>query len=382
MIYLDNSATSKYKPKCVIDSMVYELTHSANAGRGAHAQAIATAQRIFDTRQYLLSALGGSGQHSLIFTSGCTSALNLAIIGFLQNFKGQDIDVITTSNEHNATIRTLFFLKKSIHINIIEVKPQFDGSINPKDIERNITKNTRLVCVCHISNVTGAMTDIYSIGKILKKRNIAFLVDSAQSLGHVSINVKDANIDFLACAGHKGLHGPQGVGMLIWNTALPLQPITFGGTGTDSLMPDQPTTIPEGYEAGTINAVGIVGMGEGARWTMDNIRQINLHTRYLASELLYALRQNNRVTLYSTMSTGVVSFNIGDIPSTVVADYLNSVGIGVRAGLHCAPWTHRCFGTTEQGMVRASIGYNNTIRDIKSLVNAVENMPKSLAQLQ
>ena len=210
----------------------------------------------------------------------------------------------------------------------------------------------------------------------MKGKNIAFLVDCAQSLGHISINVSEANIDFLACAGHKGLHGPQGVGMLIWNTALPLQPVTFGGTGTDSLDANQPTTIPEGYEAGTINAVGIVGLGAGARWTMDNIRQINLHTRYLASELMYGLRQNSQVKLFTTMSTGVVSFNMGKTPSTMVADYLNSVGIGVRAGLHCAPWIHRYFGTTEQGMVRASIGYNNTIRDIKALVKAIENMPK------
>ncbi len=376
MIYLDNAATSKYKPKSVADSMLFELTHSANAGRGAHSQSIATAQRVFDTRQFLLKACGGSPQHSLIFTSGCTAALNLAIIGYLENFRGENVDVITTSNEHNSTIRTLFWLKKSIHINIIEVKPQYDGSINPKDIERNITKNTRLVCVCHISNVTGAMTDIYEIGHILKEKNIAFLVDCAQSLGHVAVNCIEANIDFLACAGHKGLHGPQGVGMLIWNTALPLQPITFGGTGTDSLSAEQPTTIPEGYEAGTINAVGIGGLGAGARWTMDNIRQINLHTRYLASELMYGLRQNKNVKLFTTMSSGVVSFNVGDTPSTQVADYLNSVGIGVRAGLHCAPWIHRYFGTTEQGMVRASIGYNNNIRDIKALVKAVENMPK------
>ncbi|MGN0771861.1 MAG: aminotransferase class V-fold PLP-dependent enzyme [Christensenellales bacterium] len=376
MIYLDNAATSRFKPRCVAETYVKELSNSSNPGRGGHKDAITAAEKVYNARRLILKYLNADDDYEVIFSSGCTQSINLAILGYLKNFEGQKIDVIATTNEHNATLRTLFYAKNSIHINIIEVKPQFDGSINPLDISHAITADTRLICVCHVSNVTGAVSDITAIGKIAKNNGVAFLVDSAQSLGHINIDVKESNIDFLACAGHKGLHGPQGVGFLVWNTNKKLYPIVFGGTGTDSLDLAQPDTIPEGYEAGTINSTGIIALAAAFKWTMENMRQINLHTRYLTAELVNGLKNNRNVKIYGTPSCGVVSFNYKDYSSTDVGDYLNSCNIAVRSGLHCAPWIHRYLGTEQRGAVRASIGYNNNISDVRALLNALQKLDK------
>ena len=376
MIYLDNAATSRFKPRCMTETMIKELNCSSNPGRGGHKDAINAAEKIFGARSLIKKLVGASERYEVIFSSGCTQLINFAILGYLQNFVGQNIDVIATSNEHNATLRTLFFAKNSIRVNIIEVKPQFDGSINPLDVSRAITADTRLICLCHVSNVTGSVSDIEAIGKIAKKNNVALLVDCAQSLGHIPVDVTACNIDFLACAGHKGLHGPQGVGFLVWNTDKYLHPIAFGGTGTDSNDLKQPDTIPEGYEAGTVNCAGIIALAAATRWTMENLRQINLQERYLTAELLKGLKNNRNVTVYGSSNCGVVSFNYKHFPSTDVGDYLNSCNIAVRSGLHCAPWIHRFLGTIERGAVRVSIGYNNTIADVRALLLALQKLDK------
>lgn len=376
MIYLDNAATSRFKPRCMTETMVKELNCSSNPGRGGHKDAIATAEKIFGARSLIKKLVKANEKYEVIFSSGCTQSINLAILGYLQNFAGQSIDVIATSNEHNATLRTLFFAKNSIRVNIIEVKPQFDGSINPLDISRAITADTRLICLCHASNVTGSVSDIEAIGKVAKNSGVALLVDCAQSLGHIDVDVTACNIDFLACAGHKGLHGPQGVGFLVWNTDKYLFPISFGGTGTDSDDLNQPDTIPEGYEAGTVNSAGIIALSSSIKWTMENLRQINLQERYLTAELLKGLKNNRNVTVYGSSNCGVVSFNYKNYSSTDVGDYLNSCNIAVRSGLHCAPWIHRHLGTIERGAVRASIGYNNTISDVRALLLALQKLDK------
>ncbi len=374
MIYLDNAATSRFKPRRMFDEMFKQLSYSANPGRGGHNDSIDTAIKIYDTRSMLKSLLGCDKRHELIFTSGCTEACNLAIFGYLLNFKNQHIDVIYTSNEHNSVARPLYCLKSQSDVNLIEITPDGDGNISPSNIASAITADTKLICVNHISNVTGNMTDIFEIGKIAKSRNVAFLVDTAQSLGHVSVDVAENNIDFLVCAGHKGLHGPQGTGFLVYDTRHNLLPIRYGGTGTHSESLEQPTAPPDAYESGTVNGAGIIGLGASAEWTHQNLAKISLNSRYLTGELLYGLKQIRNVKLYSSQTTGVVSFNFKDYSSTDIGDYLNDRDIAVRCGLHCAPLIHRQLGTLESGTVRVSVGYNNSIKDVHALLKHIDDL--------
>ena len=374
MIYLDNAATSRFKPRRMFDEMFKQLSYSANAGRGGHNDAIDTAIKIYDTRQLLKSLLGCDSRYELIFTSNCTEACNLAIFGYLLNFKDKRIDVIYTSNEHNSVARPLYQLKNLMDVNLIEIKPDKDGIISPNDVAKAITSDTKLICVNHISNVTGNMTDIFEIGSIAKRGNVPLFVDGAQSLGHVSLDVTQYNISFLAGAGHKGLHGSQGTGFLVYDTSYSLLPIRFGGTGTHSESLLQPAVPPEAYESGTINSAGIIGLGASAEWTYQNLAKISLNTRYLTGELLYGLKQSKNVHLYSSQTTGVVSFNFKDYSSTDIGDYLNEHDIAVRCGLHCAPLIHTQLGTLESGTVRVSVGYNNTIKDIHAVLRCIDNL--------
>lgn len=377
MIYLDNAATSRFKPRVVFDAMFERLAQSANPGRGGHNDSIDAGIAVYEARTSIKNMFRATDDHELIFTCNCTEALNLAILGYLGQFKGHRINVIATSNEHNSVLRPLYYLKNEIHIDINIVKPKFDGSIDPHDIARAITPNTKLICVNHISNVTGAPTDIDAVGAIAAHAGIPFLVDSAQSAGHLLIDMAHSHISFLAAAGHKGLHGVQGTGFLIADKNYTLRPIKFGGTGTDSHSLVQPTDMPEGFECGTVNTAGIVGLAAGANWTNENLGQVNLHTRYLTGELLYGLRGFRQTTLYSKHNTGVVSFNFGNYTSTDLGDMLNERDIAVRCGLHCAPLIHKHLGTFERGTVRVSIGYNNTIADIKALLSALEEIARS-----
>ena len=372
MIYLDNAATSRFKPRRMFDEIFKQLSYSSNPGRGGHNDSIDTAIKIYDVRQSLKSLLSCDDRYELIFTQNCTEACNLAIIGYLLNFKGQKVDVIFTSNEHNSVARPLYYLKDVLGINLIEITPDENGAISPVAVANAVTPDTKLICANHISNVTGNATDIFQIGKTAKKHGIPFFVDGAQSLGHVAPNVPDNNIDFLVAAGHKGLHGAQGTGFLIYNTNYKIFPIRFGGTGTHSESLSQPTAPPEAYESGTLNSAGIIGLGASAEWTYQNLAKISLNTRYLTSELLYGLKQIKNVKLYSSQNTGVISFNFKDYSSTDIGDYLNERDIAVRCGLHCAPLIHTQLGTLESGTVRVSVGYNNSIGDIHTLLKYID----------
>lgn len=374
MIYLDNAATSRFKPRCMFDEMFKQLSYSSNPGRGGHYDSIDTAIKIYDTRQLLKKLLNCDDKYELIFTSGCTEASNLALIGYLLNFKGRKCDVIITSNEHNSVARPLYHLKDSIGINIIEITPDENGIISPISVKNAISGDTKLICANHISNVTGNITDIGDIGKIAKAHNIPFFVDTAQSLGHIKLDIQENNIDFLVAAGHKGLHGCQGTGFLIYNTKYKLYPIKFGGTGSHSESLIQPDVPPDAFEAGTVNSAGIVGLGASASWTYQNLPKISLNTKYLTSELIYGLKQIKNIKLYSVHNSGVVSFNYKDFPSTDIGDYLNEHDIAVRCGLHCAPLIHKQLDTLDSGTVRVSIGYNNSISDIHAILTLIDKL--------
>lgn len=374
MIYFDNSATSRFKPACMLRAMRNELEKSSNGGRSGHRDAVSTAIKISAVRTFLCDYLNAN---ELIFTKNCTEALNIAIFGTVK-YGGH---ALTTVNEHNSVLRPLFKLERDKSISLSVVNPDANLKNNPAHIERMLRPETYLVAVNAVSNVTGVASDLEAIGSICKKRGILFLVDAAQALPHVSINMKKLGIGFLASAGHKGLHGPQGTGFLALNSLTGIQPLLYGGTGTNSDSVYQPHALPEALEAGTLNSAGIIGLGEAVRWTIKNIGKINRKTEELNQIVLYGLKNMKNVEVYTPDGTecGVISFNVKGMDSTEVGDILNErYDIAVRTGLHCAPLIHNHLGTLERGAVRVSIGYNNSKKDALRLLDAVSEISRPI----
>lgn len=371
MIYLDNSASSLIKPKSVQKAVLSALTeYSANPGRSGHKQALKTAMMVEDVRTTVANHVGTTAEN-VIFTLNCTDALNIAILGSFQ----PDGHVVCTVNEHNSVLRPLEHLRQcSPSFSYSVAKQSGKLGITWQDIENQITDKTYLVVCNHISNVNGDVADIEKIGKNLKDRNILFLVDGAQGGGHFVYDMQKMNISMLALAPHKGFYGPQGVGCLALNGNVDLQPIRFGGTGTNSLELVQPNSAPERFESGTINTPAILGFGEGVRFVEENFNFIQEKMEDLTTYLHYELSKLPIEIYTKTENTnGVFAFNVPDVDSTEVANYLNEKwGICVRSGYHCAPLKHKSLGTLDQGAVRVSLSFFNTYQEIEKLVMAIK----------
>ncbi len=365
MIYLDNAATSHYKPKCVYDALLFDIQNSANSGRSGHKLALSRAMEIEKTRRYLADKFNGD---NLIFTKNCTEALNLGILGFIR----QGMTVVTTENEHNSVLRPLYALKERGVINLI-VLPLKDG-YTPFESLKSAVNIADLVVISLVDNVLGVVVNLDVVGKMIEGTKARLLVDGAQGVPYVDVDMKQQNISMLALPAHKGLHGIQGAGALVINDDVKLSPIIYGGTGTESFNPTQPTTMPEGYESGTLFSGGICAFGAGAKWTYDNIGKIRHNVDNLAKECLRNLIDLG-VTVYSkdTLS-GIVTFNVDDLDSQYVANLLDEKNIAVRGGIHCAPLVHRHLGTEKQGAVRVSFGADSTEKDMIRLLNAIESI--------
>ncbi len=372
-VYLDNAATSRFKPQGVYDALLYDLKHSANSGRSGHADAVNAGLKIEECRAYLLSALGGEGTHSVIFTKSCTEALNLAIFGFI---KGGE-RVLTTANDHNAVLRPLYELKRRNIISLEVLEQEDDGTIDISKLGE-AAKRADIAVFGGACNVTGATLDIAEAAKVVKAAGCTLILDGAQCVPIRQLRLDDMGIDMLACAGHKGLHAMQGTGFLAVRNGIDLRPLVYGGTGTYSGSVIQPVDIPEGFEAGTQFAGGIAALAEGAKWSFENAPSTREKFRKLTQQALYDLKSIG-CTLYSTNSdSGVIAFNIGTADSGYVATLLDREGVAVRSGLHCAPLVHRKFGTLEQGMVRVSLGVETTPRDMLYLCSTVSKIAKKV----
>lgn len=369
MMYLDNAATSRYKPQQVISEMEKQLKNSANAGRSGHNSSLLAGQKIEETRNYIK---GYVKAESVVFTKNCTEALNLAIKGL--KLSGH---VVTSMLEHNSVLRPLTTLANAGLIKLTVLTPDYTGKISPKAVARAITPDTSLVAITHVSNVTGAVQPIYEIAEEVSKKGVNFLVDSAQSIGHLPIDMREG-IDILCAPGHKGLHGPQGTGFLAHRKNLEITPILDGGTGTSSMNLIQPTDSPEGLESGTQNTPAIAGLLAGMMWTEKKKPILVERTNLLTANLIDGLQSINKARVYTRdTQTGVVAFNIKNMYPGEVADILNNeYDIAVRSGLHCAPLAHKYLGTFPDGAVRASIGYNNNKSDIERFLQAIKEISK------
>lgn len=376
MIYLDNAATSYPKPPEVAAAMVDFLTRKAgNPGRSGHSLAIAAQAVVSDTRRALASLLGAHDPARLSFTLNATDALNLALWGLLR----PGDRVLTTSVEHNAVARPLFALAES-GVDVHHIPCAGDGSLDLADLERELrAAPTRLVALTHASNVCGTILPVAEAAELAHRHGARILVDAAQTAGVLPIDVTATGIDLLAVPGHKGLLGPTGTGALYVAPGLELRPMRQGGTGSRSEEPRQPEEMPDRLEAGTVNTVGIAGLGAALRQLRDRDRglaQVRAHEEALTARLLGGLKEIPGLRVHGTgdaaRQVAVVSVTVdGWEPVDLGAALDSSFGIAVRPGLHCAPLAHRTLGTYPRGTVRLAPGPTTTMDEIDQTVAAL-----------
>ena len=371
MIYFDNAATSLIKPQQVKKSVMEAVNmYTANPGRSGHKLSQIVSDRIFETRE-IVKDFFGAQNYSVVFTKNCTEALNLSILGSLKNGD----HVITTCHEHNSVLRPLEFLKsRGVSVTILQCGL---GQVS-KQVEQEIKHNTKMIITTMVSNVTGEVCDVYEVSQICKKHKILYLVDGAQAAGHMAINLEELGVDMFAFAGHKGLLSLTGVGGLIVKDLKILNPILFGGTGTNSESLNQPTDEIEGFESGTLPSIPIISLCAGIKYLKRNFLKIIKKEEFLSDYLYKKLKNLKFLTIYSkNNSKNVISFNILNYDSVAVANCLNEqFSICVRAGLHCAPLIHKRLNTLDSGAVRVSIDFNNTIEEIDYLVESLIKISK------
>lgn len=379
MIYFDNSASTFVKPKEVIKSTIDAMvSYSANPGRSGHMLSLKAGEKVFEVRQQVANFLNAPKVENIIFTQNCTDALNMAVLGTMQ--KGGHI--IVCSNAHNSLSRPIFELEKQGLVNITVVSPQNDKNLCASDIEPHIKPNTYLIAVNYVSNVNGDIADINSIGELCAKRCILFLVDCAQSAGHLKIDMQASHIDMLALAPHKALYSLQGVGIFAFSVKANPKPIRYGGTGTESLNLYQPIEYPESLESGTVSTPNIISLGAGIKFVENNFSEINKKIDDLATYLLFELDKIEGVTLYTNPQNshfGVIGFNINNLDSVQVAEILSSrYNICVRGGLHCAGLKHKQLNTINQGIVRVSLSYFNTFSECEYFIKCIKKITKNI----
>ncbi len=376
--YMDNAATSYPKPPAVIEAMTRFATRlGASPGRGSYAEAREAGHLLFQCRQRICDLVHGQKPEHVIFTLNTSDALNMAIRGVVRNGD----HVVTTWMDHNSVLRPLNELVKRHGVTQTRVAcdPR-SGLVDPNDIRRAIRRETRLIAVVHGSNVCGTLQPIAAIGRIAREHDIPFLVDAAQTLGHVPIDVQADHIDLLAFPGHKGLLGPLGTGGLYIRPGIESRMATYreGGTGSSSESDIQPGFMPDRFEPGSHNAIGIIGLSEAVQWILDRgVENLWQHEKGLISAMIEALMHEGPIpglTLYGPQGIkhrcGVFSVRVKgfDNPQDLSDLLEHEHGVLTRSGLHCAPLAHRTLGTaTHGGTTRLSFGPFVTVHDVEHL---------------
>lgn len=356
MIYWDNAATTWPKPLCVRLAVGQALQKfGANPGRAGHQMAMESAEMVYSCRQDIADFFGLPDPAGVVFTLNCTMALNIVIRGVA----GQSVRVLTSDLEHNAVVRPLAALSAS--------QPRYDvaaWSPHPErtvdNFRRAIRPDTKLLVCTHASNVFGSVFPIRELSRLAHEHGLLFCVDAAQTAGVLPINMEADGIDYLCVAPHKGLYGPMGTGLLLCREMQQLPPLVRGGTGSYSLQPEQPDELPDRLESGTPNTCGIGGIQAGVRFVQSKGQEAIYQHEIRCLQRIYGrLSGHKAIRLYTPYpmpgkTAPVLSLNVADLPSEETAALLDTHGIAVRAGLHCAPWAHRRFGTLRQGTVRLS----------------------------
>ena len=373
MIYLDNAATSWPKPGSVGKIMREALVRCGNPGRSGHKLSLDGGRVLLGCREALAQYLHVADPLSIIFCLNCTDGLNMAIKGLLP--KGGH--VVTTMLEHNAVLRPLGTLRQRGQVEFDAAPFNSFGQCTADVLEKLIRPNTRLAVLTHASNVTGIIQPLEEIIPMFHRHGIPVVIDGAQSAGHIPLNLDNLGADAYITAGHKGLLGPQGVGIMVLSSGCRPQTLREGGTGSSSLQLTQPQEMPDWYESGTPATPAIAGLWSAVDFIARFEDVLVDQERQLRTQLIQGLAAIKNLRLLTPVEanipgTGTVSFTLGSMDSSAVGDLLEERwGIACRPGLHCAPLVHKAFGTEKNGAVRFSIGAFTTEREIHRAVSAV-----------
>lgn len=377
MIYLDNAATTMYKPQAVIDAVTQAMCSLGNAGRGATSGALDAARTIHACRAKLARLLGCPRADHVCFTPNSTAALNTVINGVVR----PGDRVVTTVLEHNSVLRPLNRLATERGVTVEHAGCDASGVLDYDELERLVTPGTRAVVVTHASNVTGNAVDIARVAAMAHAAGALVIVDASQSAGTAKIDMQAMGLDVVCFTGHKGLMGPQGTGGLAVAEGVDVAPWAMGGTGVHSFDALQPLEWPTRLEAGTLNGHGIAGLSAGLDFieAQGGVEAIAAHERALAERFLAGVREIPGIALYGAFDqpvrSAIVSLNVGDIDSAEISDALmQGWEIATRPGAHCAPLMHRALGTERQGVVRFSFGYFNTDEEVDTAIDALRDL--------
>ncbi len=378
MIYLDNAATTFPKSEGVYKAMDEANRNLCfNTGRGSYAKAREATALVDDTKTRMLELVNAPEQAEVIFSSSITLALNQVINGV--DFQEGD-NIYVSPYEHNAVVRTVYKVCKETKANMVELPLTDSLEIDIEKMKYLFSKDhPRCVCCIHVSNVTGYILPYEDVFKEAKKYNAVTILDTAQSLGIVDINLRDSDVDFLAFAGHKSLYGPMGIGGFIDNSHIKLKTYFTGGTGSDSLNIGMANESPVRYEASSLNIVAVAGLNQ-------TLKEININNNYekekqISQYLIEKLKTISGVTIYIPNSNedkhiAVISFNLaGYLASDVGMMMDEDFDIALRTGYHCAPLIHNHLKDIEYGgTVRVGIGRFTSIEDIDKTIEALKNI--------
>jgi len=379
-IYLDNAATSWPKPEVVYEAVDHYMREIGGPnGRSGYREALEANRIVERAREGVAALIGARDPQQVVFGFNGTDVLNLAIRGVVR----PGDHVVTTVCDHNSVLRPLTALREAVGIEISYVPCDMQGFVSPDDVRAALRPDTRLVAVIHASNVTGALQPVAEISRIVREHSALMLVDAAQSLGHVPIDVAEIDADLIAAPGHKGLLGPLGTGVLYIRPGVEreLAPLRCGGTGTRSEEDRQPEEMPDKYEPGNHNLAGLAGLAESCEFLQgETIAALHAHHTRLAERLLEGLHSCDGVTIHGPQSAdrrmSVVSITVDGFDPQELAGVLESAHrIQCRAGLHCAPRMHDALGTTAGGgTLRLSPGYATTLEEIDAVVAAIHEV--------
>ena len=383
-VYFDNAATSWPKPGGTIEAITrYNSVVGGNPGRSGHRLSVEAGRIMLDTRDLLAELFNIGDPFQIVFQRNATAALNLAIFGLA----GNGGHIITSGMEHNSVMRPLRCLEKNgAQITVVPCSEK--GELDPDLVRKAIRPDTRAIIMTHASNVTGTIMPVKEVGQIAREQGIPFCVDSAQSAGALPVDVEAMNISLLAFTGHKSLFGPQGTGGLYIKKGMEnlVPPREMGGTGSRSEFEEQPDFMPDMYESGTPNTIGIAGLGAGVDFILkQGIENIRRREVSITRQFLEGAEEIPGIKIFgpdkAQERTSVVSFNIeGASPSEVSERLDEEFLIMSRPGLHCAPSAHATIGTFPTGTVRFSFGYFTSAGQIDHALNAVRQIAGEISR--
>jgi len=377
-IYLDNAATSWPKPPVVLEAITAFLAQAGgNTGRSGHRRSIASSRTVSLARESLAELLGAESPDELVFTKNATEALNVAILGLAAGVAR----IVTTSLEHNSVMRPLRALEEQGRCTI-EVVPA-DGNTGEIDLDEwaeRLRGRQALAVAVHASNVTGVLLPVAAMASLAAEAGAPFVVDASQSAGHVPLELAGLGASAVAMPGHKGLLGPSGTGLLYLAPGVAPEPLIRGGTGSRSESEYQPDFPPDRYESGTLNAMGIAGLGAAAEHLRAlGVEKVEARLTELGRRFRDGVVDVEGVELHGPAdpadSVGIASLNVTGVPCATAARLLDDEwGVMTRAGLHCSPAAHRSLGTAPEGTLRFSWSYDTTEAEIDTAVEAVRTI--------